>query len=107
MLAHQMTFAELLLNVSVKEKYALRLSRQAGKIYELLQRGPVKTSQLAAVGLQYNARLNEIRHALVKVGLMFDQQEGQDGENEYTIVELDRSGFWKRVKEKGEEWKWL
>lgn len=106
MITGQLTF-ELLLNPSVRDVDQLRLSRQAEKIYELLQRGPVKTSELAAIGLQYNARLNELRHALVKVGLMVDQQEGQGGENEYTIVELDRSTFWKRVKERDETWKWL
>lgn len=101
-----MTF-EILLNPSVRDADQLRLSRQAERIYALLQSGPVRTSQLAALSLQYNARINEIRHALFKIGLMIDQRDGQGGENEYTIIELGRSTFWQRVKEKDEEWKWL
>lgn len=104
-ISQQMTF-EILLNPSVKDRDQLRLSAQAGKILDLLERGPVKTSQLAEIGCQYQARLSEVRHALVKLGLMIDQRDGQGGENEYTIVELDRSTFWQRVKEKDEEWKW-
>lgn len=109
MTPYQMTLPELeiLLNPSVKGKDELRLSRQAGKIYVLLQRGPVKTSQLAEIGLQYNARVNEIRHAIVKLGLMVDVVEGSGGENQYEIVGLDRSKFWQRVRDRGESWKWL
>lgn len=109
MTPHQMTIAELeiLLNPSVKGKDELRLSRQAEKIYELLQRGPVKTSELSAIACQYNARLSEIRHALVKTGLMVDEIEGSGGQNEYRIVGLEQSTFWKKVKEKNEASKWL
>ena len=106
MISQQLTF-ELLLNPSVRDADQLRLSRQAQRIYALLKSRPARTSQLAALSLQYNARLNELRHALAKVGLMIDQRDGQGGENEYTIVEIDRSTFWQRVKEKDEEWKWL
>lgn len=106
-MAHrQMTIGELLLNPSVKSKDTLRLSRQAEKIYHLLQRGPVKTSELAAIGYQYGARVSEIRHSLVKIGLMVDEIEGSGGQNEYRIVELGRSAFWRKVRQKGEEWKW-
>lgn len=109
MTPHQMTLPELeiLLNASVKSKDTLRLSQQAERIYGLLQRGPVKTSQLAEIGCQYQARLSEVRHALIKIGLMVDQYEGEGGQNEYRIVELAQSTFWKKVKEKNEVWKWL
>jgi len=103
----QMTIGELLLNPSVKNKDTLRLSRQAEKIYALFRRGPVKTSQLAAIACQYNARISEIRHSIVKIGLMVDEIEGSGGQNEYRIVELGRSSFWKKVKQKNEVWKWL
>lgn len=109
MAPHQMTLPELemLLNPSVKGKDELRLSQQARRIYDLLQRGPVKTSQLAEIGLQYNARLSEVRHAIVGLGLMIDQcGEGESGENQYQLVELEQSTFWKKVKEKNEVWKW-
>jgi len=108
MIPHQMTIGELeiLLNPSVKGKDELRLSRQAEKIYELLQRGPVKTSELAAVACQYNARVSEIRHAIVKMGLMVDEIDGEGGENQYQLTELQQSTFWKKVKAKNEEWKW-
>lgn len=105
MTVRQMTF-EILLNPSVKGKDALRLSRQAERIYALLQRGPVKTSEMVAVALQYNARISEIRHALYKIGLMVDETECSGGEHEYHIVRLDQSTFWQRVKDKGETWKW-
>ena len=106
MIFRQMTF-EVLLNPSVKDKDQCRLSRQSERILDLLERGPVKTSQLAAIACQYNARLSEVRHCILRLGLMVDQIDGEGGENEYTIVELDRSTFWQRVKEKDEEWKWL
>lgn len=98
---------EILLNPSVKGKDELRLSRQAKTIYDLLRCGPVKTSQLAEIGLQYGARLSEVRHALVKIGLMVDEIGGEGGENQYQLVELERSTFWQRVQERGEIWKWL
>lgn len=94
-------------NRSVKLEDRLRLSRQAKAIYELLQAGPVKTSELAAIGLQYNARLSEVRHFLVKQGKFIDVIEGENGENMYEIVLLGRSTFWQKVKDKEEVWKWL
>lgn len=109
MISRQMTLSELeiLLNSSVETEDELRLSKQATKIYGLLKVGPVKTSELAAVSLQYNARLHELRRALLEVGLMIDKQDGENGENEYTLVELSQSTFWQRIQEKGGTWKWL
>ena len=94
------------LNRSVELADKPRLSRQAKAIYELLQRGPARTSQLAALSFQYNARLNELRHALGKIGFMVDQKEGEGGQNQYEIVPLEVSSFWRKVKEKGQDWKW-
>lgn len=104
---HQMMLCEIPLNPSVKEKDELRLSGQALEIYGLLGLGPVRTSEAAAIAKQYNARINEIRHALVRKGLMVDEIEGEGGENKYEIVDLETSTFWKKVKEKNEEWKWV
>lgn len=98
---------EILLNPSVEEKDVLRLSNQAQKIYGLLLKGPVRTTQLVSVACQYCARLNELRHALVRVGMMVDEQKGKDGNNKYEIVSLDVSTFWRKVKQKSEEWKWV
>ena len=106
MTGRQMLLTEILLNPSVKEKDELRLSKQAVEIYNLLQLGPARTSELAAIGLQYNARINEIRHAICHQGLMIDEVEGEGGDNSYTIVNIEQSKFWKKVKEKREEWKW-
>lgn len=109
MISHQMTLSELeiLLNSSVEPQDVLRLSKQAMKIYELLQIGPVKTSDLALVSFQYNARVHEVRHALVKIGLMLDLKEGEGGQNQYEIVSIEQSSFWKKVRKRNEEWKWL
>ena len=106
MATQQLTF-EVLMNPSVEGKDVLRLSKQTKIIYELLQKGPVRTTQLVAIACQYSARLNEVRHAVVKVGLMVDEKKGTGGNNEYQIVSLEASTFWKKVKEKNEEWKWL
>ena len=98
---------EILLNPSVKDVDVERLSKQSIAIFNCFKRGPVKTSLAASIARQYNARINELRHALVKVGLMIDKQEGEGGENTYVIVPLDVSTFWQKVKRKGQEWKWL
>jgi len=106
MTARQMLLTEITLNPSVKEKDELRLSRQALEIYNLLKLGPVTTQQAASIACQYNARINEIRHALKFFGLMVDKIEGRDGGNIYQIVTLEKSTFWKEIKQKGEQWKW-
>lgn len=101
-----MTF-EILLNPSVPAEDVLRLSNQAQKIYDLLKKGPVSTAKLAATALQYSARLSEIRHVLVRVGLMIDEKKGEGGNNKFQIVPLEKSTFWKKIIQKGEQWKWL
>lgn len=94
-------------NNSVDPQDKPRLSRQAQAIHKRLKQGPATTSELAGFGLQYNARISEIRHVIVKDELMIDESPGAGGENEYSIVPLSKSTFWKRIKEKGEAWKWL
>ena len=106
MTERQMLLCEIRLNPSVKAEDELRLSRQAREIYNLLNLGPVKTSEAAAIACQYNARINEVRHAIVKLGLMVDEIPGQGGDNTYKIVPIEQSTFWKNVKAKGEEHKW-
>lgn len=94
-------------NRSVGPEDMLRLSRQAKAIYERLQAGPATTSELAAIGLQYGARINSLRHYLVKQGKCVDVIEGENGNNLYEIVPLERSTFWRRVREKQEVYRWL
>lgn len=106
MATQQLTF-EVLANSSVKREDKLRLTRQASKIYRSLQQGPMRTSELAAIACQYCARINELRHAIIKVGLMIDETKGEGGENQYRIVPIEESTFWRKIINKGEEWKWL
>ena len=94
-------------NRSVRSEDIPRLSRQAKRIYELLQTGTVTTSQLSAIACQYNARLSEVRHYLIKDGLMVDEVPGTGGENQYCIVKLNESTFWRKVRERQGQWKWL
>ena len=105
-MSSQLTF-DILLNSSVRSEDKLRLTGQAGKIYRRLQQGPMTTSELASIDRLYNSRLNEIRHAIVRAGLMIDEIRGKGCENKYEIVPLDVSTFWRKVKQKGEECKWL
>jgi len=101
-----MTIEEILLNPSVKDIEQELLNAQAWELYGLLKLGPVTTSKAAAKACQYNARINEIRHALFKIGKMIDMVEGDGGENSYIIVPLEKSTFWEKVKSRGEDWKW-
>ncbi|MDD5501946.1 MAG: hypothetical protein PHH26_00595 [Candidatus Thermoplasmatota archaeon] len=110
---NQLTF-EMLLNPSVlNPEDEARLSAQALQIYRLFKiaermRQVLTTSDLAQIGRQYNARINEVRHALVKVGLMIDESRGKGGNNYYRVVPLEQSTFWsEKVVKKGLEYKWL
>lgn len=110
--SQQMTF-EILLNPSVVEIDEERLSRQAREIWSLFKYKQyrlglkITTGDLAAIARQYNARLNEIRHALAPIGLMIDEIRGQAGNNTYEIVPIEESTFWQdKVVKKGLEWKW-
>ena len=104
----QLCFDELLLNSSVKDADAPRLSAQAEKIWRLFcPDGPghyvkVKTSELARVALQYNSRLSELRHYLMGFGLTIDCRERDShGNHKYIVTELAGSGYEKLLKQRG------
>jgi hypothetical protein len=82
------------LNPSVKPEDKKRLSNQAQAIYVRLQQGPATTGELSAIACQYCARVNEVRHYLVKQGKMIDEVRGKSGNNLYQIVPLSKSKFW-------------
>lgn len=123
----QLMLSELLLNPSVPAVDEKRLSRQAMELYKLLRRGPARTIDLilpdglscpycgrwfsAYRGLKivcmYQSRLNELRHALVHRGVMIDEDKAEGGGHVYRIVPLEESMFWRKVKKKGQQWKWL
>ena len=98
----QMMLAEIPLNPSVRAKDELRLSKQAREVYEKLQTGPLTTGELSDIACQYNARLNEIRHTLQPLGLTVDLvKEGNNGNNEYAIVEFEGSNYQKHLQKRG------
>ena len=74
------------LNKTVKPEDAPRLNKQAQAIYELLLAGEVTTGQMASIGLQYNARLYEIRRALWPTGKDVKKFDGSGGNNIYKII---------------------
>lgn len=102
----QLTF-EILLNPSVKDEDIERLHKQAQEIYHRLENGILTTGDANGIACQYSARINEIRHALVKHGRMIDCVPGDGGNNFFKIVPLNVSTFWKYVIKKSEQWKWL
>ena len=101
----QLTF-EILLNPSVKDEDIERLSAQAQEIYRRLEKGILTTGDANSIACQYSARINEIRHALVKHNQMIDCVPGDGGNNYFKIVPLNESTFWKYVIRKGQQWKW-
>lgn len=101
MTQRQMQLVEILLNPSVKEKDELRLTKQAKEIYDLLGLGPVTTDEASIIAKQYNARFNEIRTALMPLGLTVDMTEGQGGNNSYEIVNFEGSKYEAHLRKKG------
>ena len=108
MRGEQLTF-EVVLNPSVIASEAARLSRQAIEILDLLRtawrdRRLVRTSELRALAGQYNARLFEVRRALVKRGFCVDliERDTETGNNGYAIVPVEKSTFYARHKERFE-----
>lgn len=98
----QLLLTEILVNPSVETEDEMRLSNQAKEIYGLLQLGPVTTSELAAIACQYNARVNEIRRALLEKGLTIDLTEkGEGGNNKYEIVNFEGSKYEAHLKKEG------
>jgi hypothetical protein len=100
-----MTF-EILLNPSVPPEDELRLSKQAKRIYLLFtdaQRAGslVSNRQLTQIGLQYAARLHEIRQALIAHNWCIDlARKDPNGVNWYGLVRLDQSQFYEKHRHK-------
>jgi len=88
-------------NRTVEEKDRPRLSRQAQEIYEALQRGPMRTSQLVQLAVQYNARLKEVRDYLRADGLTVDCVFGDAGNNLYEIRPFAGSRYQHELLKKG------
>jgi len=97
----QLCFEDLLLNPSVHSEDEGRLSRQAKGILELFLEGRqkgrlVSTAELADIGLQYSARVHEVRRYLVPRGFCVDLlKRGPGGMNWYAMVPLAESNFYK------------
>jgi len=98
-----MTF-EILLNPSVPVEDELRLSRQANKMYGLFRIRQriglcVSTIDLEEIGNQYQARLYEVRRALIPLGWCIDLvRKGQGGINYYKLVRVEDSKFYAERK---------
>jgi len=91
----------MLLNPSVSAGDEARLGRQARAMLDLF-RGrqhagyTVSTLDMAAIGCQYNARLNEVRHYLARRGEFIDRVAADakvEGVYHYKIVAFAASTF--------------
>ena len=97
---------EILLNPSVPPEDELRLSRQAHAIYNLFMDYhklglPVPNTELTKIAFQYQARLYEIRRALIPLGWCIDLvQKSEDGVNCYDLVRLEQSQFYSEHKDR-------
>lgn len=106
MLERQMELAEVLLNPSVPVEDELRLSRQAMAMWKLFRAHdkiglPVSTGYLMAIADQYQARLYELRRALINIGLCIDCIGNIGGGiHYYALVNLENSTFYKARKGK-------
>jgi len=105
---HQMTL-DILLNPSVEEIDENRLLEHARRMFGLFKAMhkmalPVSTLDLMEFGkAQYNARLYELRRALIKQGWCIDKvRRGDNGVNYYELVPNEESTFYKKLKAKGE-----
>jgi len=102
---YQMMLGEISLNPSVEAADELRLEGQCRTMFGLFcskhKTGLlVTTAELMEIAGQYNARLNEIRHALVKIGWCIDLvKKARDGNNGYKLVRLEDSTFYAEHKE--------
>jgi len=102
----QMILDEVLLNPSVKAEDELRLSWQATMMFHLFKSRsrigqPVSTADLMEIGNQYQARLYELRRALINIGLCIDRvKKGEGGINYYSLVNLENSTFYAERKGK-------
>jgi len=91
----------MLLNPSVSAGDEGRLGRQGRAMLDLF-RGraragyTVSTLDMAAIGCQYNARLNEVRHYLARRGEFIDKVAADkqvEGVYHYQIVPFEKSEF--------------
>jgi len=105
-LPYQRTFDELLLNPSVVRSDEQRLSAQSRKIFNLLRdryrygKGAT-TNELAAISRQYGSRIYEIRRFLLGREFSIDvTKRGPNGNNEYALVPIGRSQFYRDHREK-------
>jgi len=102
---NQLTF-EILLNPSVPEADELRLGRQVEKMYSLFVERrkaglTVSNTELAKIGFVYQARLYELRRALIPHGWCIDLvRKSEGGVNCYSLVPLEDSTFYAKHKDK-------
>ena len=101
-----MELVEVLLNPSVPAEDELRLSAQAMKMWKLFRAWDkvgllVSTADLMEIADQYQARLFELRRALINIGLCIDLvRKGKGGINYYALVNLENSTFYAARKGK-------
>ena len=97
---------ELLFNSSVSEAEEKCLWAHLYAIYALFKFHckislPVTTKLLMEAGKgQYQARLKEFRHALIKKGYCVDRIGGEGGVHTYEVVRLEVSTYFKARYEK-------
>ena len=97
---------EVLLNPSVPAEAELRLSRQVEVMYRLFVHHhrfgvPVSNAELMQIGCQYNARLYELRRALIPVGWCIDfVGKGERGLCFYKLVRLGESQFYAQHRDR-------
>jgi len=101
----QLSF-EVLLNSSVPAEAELRLSQQVERMYGLFVHHhrfgvPVSNAELMQIGCQYNARLYELRRALIPCGWCIDLvRKTESGVNYYGLVRLEQSQFYAEHKDR-------
>ena len=84
----------------------MRLSRQGWRMYRLFAANHkiglcVSTIDLGGIGNQYQARLSEVRRALIPLGWCIDLvRKGVGGVNYYKLVRLQESTFYEDRKYK-------
>lgn len=118
---YQMTFEDLRedidLNPSVKPEDEVRVEIQAKRMRRLFfarakENQLVSTADLRGIGAQYNARLYELRHWLIKHGLCIDdikngqlskyqkERKKKKGIHYYSIIPLSQSTFYAERKDR-------
>jgi hypothetical protein len=103
---YQMMLDEVLLNPSTQKMDEQRLSRQCRSIFGLFcarrRMGMlVTTADLMAEAGQYNARINELRRAIIKIGWCIDLvKRNSDGNNGYELVPIENSEFYAKHRNK-------